>query len=141
MSLKLKKSRKSKKHRGSHTHGRGFKKKARGSGHRGGIGKAGSGKRADHKKKLKKGEDYFGKRRVKNSWNNIKLETMNLSRLINSLEGKKEIELKGYKLVGKTEIKEKLKISVNAISAGARESVEKAGGQIVIIGEKKEIEE
>ena len=46
------------------THGRGARKKAKGSGHRGGIGMAGSGKRADHKKTLITklyGNKYFGK--------------------------------------------------------------------------------
>ena len=36
--------------RGNHTHGWGSKKKHRGSGHRGGKGNAGSGKKADQKK-------------------------------------------------------------------------------------------
>ncbi|MBU0467250.1 MAG: hypothetical protein KKF39_06330 [Nanoarchaeota archaeon] len=47
----IKKRKKVSRARGTHTHGRGFKKKARGSGHRGGVGKEGTGKRADHKKK------------------------------------------------------------------------------------------
>ena len=34
-------------------------------------------------------------------------------------------------------MKIKLKISVDAVSKGARESVEKAGGEIILFGEKK----
>ena len=50
MALRVKRRRKSRRFRGSHTHGRGFKKKARGSGHRGGVGMAGTGKRGDQRK-------------------------------------------------------------------------------------------
>ena len=49
------------------THGGGARKKRKGSGHRGGIGMSGSGKRADHKKTLvnkKHGHSYFGKKGV-----------------------------------------------------------------------------
>jgi large subunit ribosomal protein L15 len=62
--MAFKKRRKTTRFRGSHTHGRGFKKKARGSGHRGGVGMAGTGKRGDAKKTLVLnlfGNDYFGK--------------------------------------------------------------------------------
>ena len=47
------------------THGTGARKKAKGTGHRGGKGMSGSGKRADHKKTLITklyGHKYFGKR-------------------------------------------------------------------------------
>jgi large subunit ribosomal protein L15 len=133
----IKKGRKSKKHRGSHTHGRGFKKKARGKGHRGGIGKAGTGKKADHKKGMYaiKGEKYFGKRITKGK-KIIKLKTMNLERLVDSLKDNK-VELKDYKLVGKCDVGKKLKISVGAVSKGARESVEKAGGEVLVLLGKK----
>tara|TARA_Y100000034_G_scaffold135230_1_gene206260 strand:+ start:4943 stop:5362 length:420 start_codon:yes stop_codon:yes gene_type:complete len=138
----IKKGRKSKSHRGSHTHGRGFKKKARGKGHRGGIGKAGTGKKADHKKGMYavKGKKYFGKRITKGE-KKKELKTMNLNRLVENVK-KDEASLKGYKLVGKCDVPVKLKISVDEVSKGARESVEKAGGEIVLLGgkvvEKKE---
>lgn len=136
--MKLKKKKKSVGLRGTHTHGRGFKKKARGSGHRGGKGKAGTGKRADHKKGMYsvEGESYFKKRRVLGRKKKLKLRTMNLARLIE--KSGDDFELKGYKLVGKTDVKRKLKISVDGVSAGARESVERAGGEIILIGKKKE---
>ena len=60
----MNKRRKVTRHRGSHSHQRGAKKKARGSGHRGGFGLAGTGKRGDQKKTLvlkKHGNSYFGK--------------------------------------------------------------------------------
>ena len=56
--MKMHKRRKSSRYRGSKTHGRGFKKKARGSGHRGGFGMAGTGKRMSQELSLlKEGEN------------------------------------------------------------------------------------
>ena len=49
------------------THGGGARKKRKGSGHRGGIGMSGTGKRADHKKTLITklyGHGYFGKKGI-----------------------------------------------------------------------------
>src|SRR3989344_9460887 len=60
----INKRKKLSRYRGSHTHGGGAKKKRRGSGHRGGFGMAGSGKRADQKKPMVLklyGKEYFGK--------------------------------------------------------------------------------
>jgi len=58
MARRSKKSR----HRGSHTHGSGSKKKRRGAGSRGGRGNAGTGKKADQKKpKYWKDTKRFGK--------------------------------------------------------------------------------
>jgi large subunit ribosomal protein L15 len=48
--MPVRKRKKNTRMRGSHTHGWGDKKKHRGTGHRGGKGNAGSGKRADSKK-------------------------------------------------------------------------------------------
>ena len=79
--MKLKRRKKSSRFRGSHTHGRGFKKKARGSGHRGGKGMAGSGKRGDAKKTLVLslfGNDYFGKDKTLRKKLVKKLDSINL---------------------------------------------------------------
>src|SRR3989344_4294937 len=113
--MKLKKRRKSSRFRGSHTHGRGFKKKARGSGHRGGKGLAGTGKRADQKKTLVLnlyGNDYFGKDKTLRRKPSPKLKTINLwqinenrpyfLKIKKAEETKNEIvmNLKGYKVLG-----------------------------------------
>ena len=136
--MKIKKKKKSVGLRGSHTHGRGFKKKARGSGHRGGVGKAGTGKRADQKKGMYdvEGEDYFKKRRTLGKKKKVKLKTMNLVRLIDNSQS--EFDLKDYKLVGQFDVRRKLKIFAGAVSAGARESVEKAGGEVIVPDNEKE---
>ena len=71
------KKKKVKKYRGSKTHGCGSMKKRRGAGHRGGRGRAGSGKRADTKKpsfwKQKTGKTGFTSR-SKKEINPINLE-------------------------------------------------------------------
>src|SRR3989344_8243894 len=114
--MKLKKKKKSKGLRGTHTHGRGFKKKARGSGHQGGVGMAGTGKRGDQKKTLilnLYGNDYFGKSKTlrvgkpRKKLNSINLGDIQL--ILNTLlkKGKAkesksglEINLQGYKILG-----------------------------------------
>ena len=125
MGFKIKKRNKSSRFRGSKTHTRGFKKKARGSGHRGGVGMAGTGKRGDQRKtyviNLTGGNNYFGKSKVLRRGNvPKKLEVINvgdLSKKINSYvnqgkavlsKDKYTIDLKGYKILGEGETKLKM---------------------------------
>ena len=146
--MKIKKRRKSSRFRGSHTHGRGFKKKARGSGHRGGFGMAGTGKRADQKKTLVLnlyGKDYFGKDRAlrrgaihpKPATINIDSIVRNIYSLINQGKAKEskgiyEINLPDHKILGEGETSIKLKITAHSASASAIEKIKKAGGEIII---------
>src|SRR3989344_5407367 len=105
--MKAKKRKKSSRFRGTHTHGRGFKKKARGSGHRGGVGMAGTGKRGDQKKSKVLnlfGNKYFGKVRPLAKKSSKKLEVINLRELSEKYGNKKEIKLLGYKILGKGDI-------------------------------------
>ncbi|RLE44034.1 50S ribosomal protein L15 [Candidatus Woesearchaeota archaeon] len=127
-----KKRQKTTRQRGSHTHGRGFKKKARGKGHRGGVGLAGTGKRADQKKtKILNlfGNNYFGKAKTLRRKVSKKLKTINL-RDIKAKDNK--INLKGYKILGIGEINEKIVITASAASESAKEKVKKAGGEIIL---------
>lgn len=145
--MKLKKRRKSSRFRGSHTHGRGFKKKARGSGHRGGKGLAGTGKRGDQRKTLilnLYGKDYFGKNKTLRKKPIIKLEVINLKDIQNNIAsfikaGKAkeikdltELNLKGYKILGEGQTAKKFKITASAASKSAIEKIKKAGGEILI---------
>lgn len=126
-----KKRKKSSRFRGSHTHGRGGKKKARGSGHRGGFGMAGTGKRGDQRKTsiLKLGmEEYFGKRKTRMAHGKVKLKTLNLERISDAKEG----DFSGYKVVGELTRNIKLNITASAASPTAVKSVEKHGGKITI---------
>lgn len=126
--MKTKKRAKNTRHRGSHTHGGGFKKKGRGKGHRGGIGKAGSGKRADHKKNTK---IYTpGKEKKIRKLLPIKLKSINLREIADKFQGKKEINLIGYKILSVGELKEKMTIKASAASKSAIDKVKKAGSDI-----------
>ena len=147
-----KKRKKVSRHRGSHTHGRGAKKKARGKGHRGGIGNAGTGKRGDQKKTLILkiyGNTYFGKDKVRRAGKKLEIRVINLQNITDNLssfikkgvvknkDGSYDLDLKTYKIIGNSEIKIKLKIDSLDASKGAVEAVKKAGGEIVIKKKKK----
>ncbi len=125
-----KKRRKSSRMHGSHTHGRGFKKKARGSGHRGGFGNAGTGKRADQKKTLvlNMPEAYFGKSGLRAKVKRYKI--LNVGDLEKMSNGKKDLDLSKYKLLGKGEVKSGFNIKVYSASKSAVEKVKKAGGKV-----------
>jgi ribosomal protein L15 len=148
--VSIKRRRKSSRFRGSHTHARGGKKKARGSGHRGGFGMAGSGKRGDQKKTLilKNNLDtYFGKRTTRLTFR-PRLKTFNLSRFVDTLptllDRKMVIEAKGmysctlkeYKLVGALTSPMNVSFTVGAASEDAVASVQKQGGNVTILGER-----
>jgi large subunit ribosomal protein L15 len=144
---KIKKRKKSTRYRGTHTHGRGGKKKARGSGHRGGVGLAGTGKRADQRKTTVLnlyGNDYFGKAKVRRRKFAIKPKAINLQSIENNFASFKskgiikekakneyEINLKGYKILGEGEVSNKLIITASAASKSAMDKVKKAGGIII----------
>jgi len=129
------------------THGGGARKKRKGSGHRGGKGMSGSGKRADHKKTLVQklyGHKYFGKQGItskktkKDKQNRINLEQ--IQKEIKKYKNEKgEIVLKNYKILGRGEVSEKLIIKAKEASKSAIEKVKKAGGEIIlpVIKERK----
>jgi large subunit ribosomal protein L15 len=146
--MKIKKRRKSTRMhgKGMGTHGGGARKKRKGSGHRGGIGMAGSGKRADQKKTLVLklyGNSYFGKQGITSRGTkrdirkriNLKDIFLNLEIYIKKGLAKEtpkgiEINLKGYKILGEGEAKKKIIIKAKEASASAIEKVKKAGGEI-----------
>ena len=150
--MKLKKKKKSVRMRSRNmgTHGSGARKNKRKSGHKGGIGLSGSGKRADHKKTLiikKHGHGYFGKKGFTSiGTKRDKRPRINLLYIQNNLikYGKKtkegwEINLEKHKILGTGEVKEKMIISCLEASKSAIEKVKKAGGEIRV-KEKKKIE-
>jgi len=130
------------------THGRGARKKAKGSGHRGGKGMAGTGKRADQKKTLITklyGHGYFGKQGITSKGTKRdKRQRINLEQIELNLEkyGKKnakgyEVNLSKYKILGKGEVKEKLIITALEASESAIEKIKKAGGEIILLKKQK----
>lgn len=138
--MKLKKRKKSSRMHGRKmgTHGGGARKKRKGSGHRGGKGMSGSGKRADHKKTLVTklyGNTYFGKQGVTSrGTKRDKRKRINLEQIQANPEKYKnekgEIDLSGFKILGRGEVKDKLIIKANEASASALEKVKGAGGEI-----------
>ena len=135
------KQKKSKRYRGSKTHGCGSMKKRRGAGNRGGRGMAGTGKRADTKKPTiinQYGNTYFGKngftsrnRLIVNSINIGKLEDMKEKGMIQDKVNLKEL---GYnKLLGSGLVYNKWTIKVDSASKKAIEKVKKAGGNVELL--------
>ena len=143
--------------RGAGSHGWGFRKKHKKSGHRGGKGMAGSGKRADQKKSLViklYGNEYFGKQgitsrgteRDKRKRINLLDIELNLDSYIKRGIAKKskdgiEINLGGYKILGEGELKNKLIIKAQEASKSATEKVKKLGGEIITSKKGESIEE
>lgn len=135
--------------RGERTCGYGFKKKHRGKGSKGGKGMAGTGKRAGQKHTwvLKNfPEGYFGKKGFKTEKNTKKiLMELNLDEIQENFDklikrglGKKngseiELNLKGYKILSRGNLKEKFKIHATAFSEKAKEKIEKSKGTFELI--------
>ena len=136
------------------THGHGARKKAKKSGHHGGRGMSGSGKRADHKKTLITklyGGNYFGKQGItsrgtkKDKSKRINLQSIesNLDNYVKKGVAKKsgdkfEINLKNYKILGTGNLKNKLVIIAKYASSSAIEKVKKSGGEIILSNKKDE---
>ena len=130
------------------THGWGARKKHKKSGHKGGIGMAGSGKRADQKKTLVLklyGNKYFGKQGITSKrTKKDKTNKINLSEIESNIENyiKKgiakqipkgyEINLEDYIILGDGEINEKLIIKAKKASESALEKVKESGGEIIL---------
>jgi len=126
---------KTKKFRGTMTHGRG-KKAGRGAGLRGGRGNAGL-----HKHKymhmLKYMPDHFGRHGFKRPPSVIKKDkTINVGQLEEKFPEKKSIDLtkEGFdKLLGGGAINSNLKIKVKNASQKAVEKIKERGGEVTII--------
>ncbi|MBS3091753.1 uL15 family ribosomal protein [Candidatus Pacearchaeota archaeon] len=151
--MKLTKRRKKSRFRGSKTHRRGFKKKARGSGHRGGFGMSGTGKRGDQKKSMiinLYGNNYFGSDKAIRRPVRKKAPAINIGDIERNLssyikqglakdnKGSYEINLNNHKILGEGEVEHKLIINALLASQSAIEKVKKAGGNI-IVKQKREL--
>lgn len=146
--IKIHKRKKSSRDKGSKTVRWGARKKHKKSGHRGGKGMAGSGKRADQKKTLITklyGGKYFGKQGItsrgtqKDKKDTINLETIetNLNNYVKKGIAKKtskgyEINLNSYKILGKGDVENKLTINAREASESAIKKIKKAGGEIIV---------
>lgn len=135
------------KFRGHHTHGYGSKKKHRGSGHQGGVGMAGTGKKGDQKKpSIWKDKKYFGRHGF-DSKNTVRISPINLfyfethlDLLVKNGVAKKEgdtykIDLKDLrcnKLLGSGIITHKYCIITDYASKSAVAKVEEAKGTVEV---------
>jgi large subunit ribosomal protein L15 len=140
------KRKKSTRMRGSFTHGWGEKKKHRGAGHRGGRGRAGTGKRCDSKKpSVWKNTKYFGKHGYKKKNAGCASAPINLSaiddnavswvkrKLAEEKDGAVVVDLEKIgcgKLLSAGKVTRKLVIKAQKASAKAVEKVAKAGGKV-----------
>ena len=139
--MKVKKKKKSVGQRGRTTYGHGARKKWKKSGHKGGVGMAGTGKRADHKKTLINklyGNKYFGKQGITSKGTKRdKRKRINIIDIEKNLSKFSEkdgwIDLSENKVLGDGEIKNKLKIKALSVSKNAKEKIEKAGGKIEVL--------
>jgi len=112
--------------RGKRSHGKGNTKNGRGSGCKGGKGRAGS-----HKHKFTKYYVDFGvKKKLKTKQT---LKSINLKDLNSLIKDQKEIDLKklGYdKILGKGNITKTVNFKNALATKSAKEKIEKAGGSI-----------
>ena len=147
--MKIKKRRKSSRHAGSQTHGRGAKERTRGSGNQGGKGWAGTGKRGDQKKTLVIhlfGNNYFGKdKTLRRGSVAPKPRAINLSDIEERMpqfiaekkakenKGVYALDLTGYKILGKGEISIKLNVTATSASTSAAQKIKKADGTLTLV--------
>lgn len=136
------------------TAGTGARKNKRKSGHKGGVGMSGSGKRADHKKTLVTklyGNAYFGKSGVtsrgtkRDTRQRINVGDLSQNILSYVARGKAtkkgsqyEVSLKNYKLLGSGEVMVALIVTAQEASPTALKKIEAAGGKVILPEAKKE---
>lgn len=125
---------KTKKFRGSMTHGRG-KKAGRGAGLRGGRGNAGLLKHR-YMHMIKNMPDHFGRHGFKRPQSVLKKEKIiNVGQIEEIFPGKNDIDLgkEGFdKLLGGGRLNKKIKIKVNSASEKAIEKIKEKGGEVIL---------
>jgi ribosomal protein L15 len=128
--------------RGARTCGWGFRQKHKGHGNKGGFGKAGTGKRADHKKQSAemgvKGS-YFGKQGATSRGTKRKHDTkINLADIQSNYNTTKPIKLPKHTILGNGDGFKGEIIAAKA-SKTAIQKMEKAGGKITLPQKKEKV--
>ena len=133
--------------RGARTCGWGFRQKHKGHGNKGGVGLAGTGKRADHKKQVALESDkkrkYFGKQGATSRGTAIaKYEKINLCDVKNNFFKKAgdKIDLSKHKILG-TGDGFKAEIKALAATASAISKMEAADGKIILPEKKSDVKQ
>ena len=145
--MSLNRKKKSLRFRGARSHGYGSHKKHRGSGHQGGVGMAGTGKRADQKKpSIWKDKKYFGRHGF-DSKNAVKIKYINLlyidthfDDLLKAGKIKKDgdaflVDLKDFgcnKLLGSGKVTRKYKIITDYATQSAIAKIVEAKGTVEV---------
>ena len=144
--VKVHKRTKNSRIRGARTVGWGFRQKHKGHGNKGGFGKAGTGKKADHKKQSAeqsvKGK-YFGKQgATSRGTQKDKSEKINLYAIKDNFFVKEgcKINLLKHKILGRGD-GFKAEITAKAATANAIEKMKKAGGKIILPEIKKVVKQ
>ena len=149
--MTVNKRKKFSRYRASMTHGKGSKKKRRGSGNIGGAGKSGGGKRADSKKPSNwKEKKYFGKYGFvsKSKKNIVHVNISYIDANLNKLPAdaiKKENNVYSVdlgrlgfnKLLSSGKVLNKYKIKVQYASKKAIEKIKNNGGEVILLEPKK----
>jgi large subunit ribosomal protein L15 len=133
-------------HRGSHTHSCGSKKKGRGAGNRGGHGMSGTGKRADSKKpSIWKDTKYFGRHGFSRAGYSTKTTATNIQFFDRNVEqfmadksialqdGLYHVNLKAFgfdKLLSGGKVGHKFLFVARLASPEAVRKVKEAGGEV-----------
>jgi len=146
---KVHKRSKASREKGSKTAFWGNRKRHKGSGHRGGMGMSGAGKRAAQKKTLilnLYGNTYFGKQGVtsrpsfhkKNAVIDLEKIEERLNGFIKSGKAKLnknvyELNLEDYKILAQGELTNKFLIKAKSASKSAIEKIKKSGSKIELI--------
>lgn len=126
--------------RGMGTHGWGARKKHLGSGHRGGVGMSGSGKKAGQKLSMLAnlyGHSYFGKQGITSrGTERRKNDVMNVGDILKQAQKYKNKEgvydLSTFKILGEGELHEKITVKAKSASESAKAKIEKAGGKLIL---------
>ena len=145
--VKVHKRTKNSRIRGSKTAGWGFRQKHKGHGNKGGVGMAGTGKRADHMKQVARESDkkrkYFGKQGATSRGTALaKYEKINLYAVKDNFFKKDgdKIDLSKHKILG-TGDGFKAEITALAATASAIEKMQAAGGKIILPVEKSNVKQ
>jgi large subunit ribosomal protein L15 len=132
--------------RGGRTHGGGSQKNRRGAGHRGGRGRAGRSKHEFHNHPSKRKSGFKRPDQVQDDVAEVDVQTLDEDAALLAAEGLAEAENGGYrldvrevveddevdfvKLLGNGQVRTELHLLTDAVSDGAREKVEAAGGSV-----------
>ena len=133
--------------RGGRTHGGGSQKNRRGAGHRGGRGRAGRSKHEFHNYPSKRKSGFKRTDQVQDDVAEVDVQTLDEDAALLAAEGLAEAENGGYrldvrevvedghevdfvKLLGNGQVRTELHLLADAVSDGAREKVEAAGGSV-----------